>query len=265
MRKLPRKHRGRQWSLNRKRFAAEVLWLAKRRRARAALHAVPATLGLLDGLVAYWKLNEPPEFVREDSSGNGLHLNDNNGVGQFPGRIDDAAEFAYVEYDRWLDHEDDPALRFDSDFTVALWVYRTGAGFNANVILNKTDAFYLYSHGDVEFRPMLDLLDDGGNYLGGVIGNAIIEENQWHHVVVYRAGTEIGVVVDAGEAAKLEGITGAINVGGTFRIGAHEGGYPFTGLIDDAVKWNRCLTPQEISQIYNGGLGLEFENFTYGT
>lgn len=263
MQKLPKKNPGRPWSLAHKRNAFTVLQLAKRRRARQVPAVVipEGPVDLVDGLVAYWRLDEAPGEVRFDFSGNDLHLTDNNGVGQTAGRLGNAAEFAWVETDRWLDHEDHPLLRFDTDFTMSMWVFRTGSVYGGDTILNKTGALYFYSHAGADFRPWLDLIDDLGNPITNLLGNEIIEENQWFHIVLYRTGNTFGIVVNAGEPSVVDIGEATLGPNGVFRIGAFEAGYPFTGSIDEVGKWNRTLNSAEIATLYNGGAGLSLEEF----
>ncbi len=216
---------------------------------------------LLDGLVAYWKLDEAEGEVRADSSGNELHLTDNNSVGQAPGRIGYAADCSY-NGDRWLDHEDHPLLRFDTDFTMSMWVFRMESFFGGDFILNKTGALYLYAHTDAEFRLVLDLIDDSPALITTIVSDVIIEENEWFHIVLYRSGSTFGIIVNGGPATTAD-IGGAVlGPNGVFRIGAMEAGYPFTGLIDEVGKWSRVLTPTEIAALYNSGAGLALEEFS---
>ncbi len=261
MQKLPKTNRVNGWTLARKRDAFQALQLAKRRRRRQ-VPLVEEPFTLLDGLVAYWKLDEAEGEVRLDSSGNELHLTDNNAVGQSVGVIGSAADCAYNGADRWLDHEDHPLLRFDTDFTMSMWVFRMESFFGGDFILNKTGALYLYAHIDAEFRLVLDLIDDSPALLTSIVSDAIIEENEWFHVVLYRSGSTFGLIVNGGPP-KTANIGGAVlSPNGVFRIGAMEAGYPFTGLIDEVGKWNRVLTSAEIAELYNSRAGLAFQEFS---
>ncbi len=260
MQKLPKKSPGRPWNLARKRVAFEILQLAKRRRNRATTVRPPETVevSLLDGLVAYWKLEEGPGQMRLDSSGNGLDLTDNNGVGQEGGIFGNGAETSYVGYDRWLDHPDHPLLRFDADFTMSLWVYQLEPIFGSDTMLNSTGGVYL-----VTFGHALDLVmyDADGNTILWLAGNADVTPDQWHHLVFYRSGNTVGLIIDNGEPAIQTDVAGYPRVGEMFRIGAHEAGYPFTGTIDEVAKWNRVLSADEITALYNDGAGLPLEEF----
>ena len=223
---------------------------------------MPAAMSALRAdVVAYWKLDEGPGEVRLDSSGNGLHLTDNNTVGQTAGLLGNSAEFSYTDQDRWLDHPDHPLLRFIGDFTISLWVYRTGSVFGADYILNSDDSLYLFTDDASEQRPTLMMYDAFGNQFSFLTNNAIITADQWHHIVAYRDGTTVGLIVDNGDPALDVDITGIPRVGEMFRIGAQQAGYPFTGSIDEVGKWNRALTPAEISKLYNDGVGLALEKF----
>ena len=260
MQKLPKKISGRPWNLARKRQAFEVIQLAKRRRKRATTPPPPEpiVLTLLDGLVAYWKLEEGSDEMRLDSSGNSLDLTDNNTVDQAASMIGNGANFAYADHDRWLDHPDDPFLRFDADFTMSLWVYQFEPVFSSDTMINSTGGVYL-----VTFGHALELVmyDADGNLIVDIPGNADVTPEQWHHLVFFRSGNTVGLIIDNGEPAIQTEISAFPRVGEMFRIGAHESGYPFTGTIDEVGKWNRVLSATEISTLYNGGAGLPLEDF----
>lgn len=257
MQKLPKIKNPRSWSIDQKRRAWIALELSKRRRRRQ--QSVPSEITLLSGLLAYWKLDEA-SGVRVDSSGHGLDLTDVNGVGQEPGIQGSAAKFTHEGTDRWLDHPDDPLLRFETDFTISAWVYRSGAMFDTNTILNTTSGFYFYTHDSVEQRPVLAAYDEIGTPIVYFAGSDIVETNSWYHLVCYREGDTFGIVTNGGEPVTAIGV-GSPRIGETFRIGAHEGGYPFYGLIDEVAKWNRALSIEEIALLYNESNGLPLESF----
>ena len=234
--------------------------LAKRRRKRAlpVPPSEPVELSLLDGLVAYWKLDEVPGEIRVDSSGNGLDLTDNNGVGQEGGILGSGAGTSYIGFDRWLDHPDDPLLRFEGDFTMSCWVYQLEPIFGNDIIVNSTGGVYLCTFGHT---PAVVMYDSDGNQIVNLPGNAEVTPEQWHHLVFFRNGNTVGLIIDNGVPALAADVAGFPRVGEMFRIGAHEGGYPFTGTIDEVAKWNRVLSAAEITSLYNDGAGLPLEEF----
>jgi hypothetical protein len=237
---------------------------AKQRRTHWATEAHVRNgerVNLRKGLVAYWKLNEATSAVRQDSTANALHLSDVNGVSQVAGKIGNAAAFNYTGFDRWLDHAVHSLLKFDGDFTVSCWVYRTGSQFGMDNIINQAGGVYFYTHNVVSQKPLLEIRDPSNAQIVYLTGNTIISVNQWYHLVIYRKGFTFAVIVNNGTPAVVHNVLGTVKTTGGFRIGAHEGGYPFTGRIDDVGKWNRALNPNEITALFSNGNALPYENF----
>jgi hypothetical protein len=106
---------------------------------------------------------------------------------------------------------------------------------------------------------------DGTLIALGKMTNGTYLDNQWHHFVgVYNGtsgaitGSQFSLYIDnilvAQSNETIGSTTAPINNGTNLLIGAHQiwnpGGY-FTGVLDDVGIWNRALTPNEISNLYN--------------
>jgi hypothetical protein len=76
----------------------------------------------------------------------------------------------------------------------------------------------------------------------------------WHHIVAYRRGTTIGVVVDGVETTAS--FTAAIGAPTTFFVGCASTGYHWQGSLDELGIWNRALSAAEIAALYNGGAAV---------
>jgi len=226
---------------------------AKRRRSRSQ----GEVLTLRDGLAAYWKLDEASGEIRVDSS-NGLELEEINSVTVVPGKLGNAVEVAYVDYDRWFEINH-PLMAMSGDFTLSCWVHRIGSVHGADTIISLAGNVFLYTHVTHDHGPVFLALDGDWNEIVYLAGNDVITVGIWHHLVVFRNGSTFGIVTNGGAPSTLSGVG---DIPGTaFRIGAHEGGFPFTGSIDEVGKWDRALSLEEISQLYNAGAGLAFEEF----
>lgn len=87
-------------------------------------------------------------------------------------------------------------------------------------------------------------------------------DNSWHHVVVSYDGTTshnvdfyvdgVNLNVDTGFSTSRTFNTALItqSIGGNYQ--------PSDSIIDEVGVWNRSLTAQEVSDLYNGGLGFQF-------
>lgn len=92
------------------------------------------------------------------------------------------------------------------------------------------------------------------------LGNTLVNDDQWHHVV-YTAvvGSNPKVYLDGVHQAEISpGFEDGLGLTGTtLRFGAEEWmGNPssqYTGMIDEAAAWSRTLTQAEVTQLYRRG------------
>lgn len=85
--------------------------------------------------------------------------------------------------------------------------------------------------------------------------NAIYTDGSWHHLVFTYNGTNSRVYIDGAQISNTIFPTSVIDncPGGKFIIGVnYAGGIGFNGQIDDIGVWNRALTQQEITSLYQG-------------
>lgn len=206
----------------------------------------------INGLVGYW----PFTGNANDASGNG-----NNGTVQGAQLTTD--RFGDVNKAYSFNGNDtitvvNPVLlpTGNSSFTISVWfnstswLYRgtvigwglgSGAGSEANYI--RTDE----NGGLLHYFWLNDLFASTSNLSGS-----------WHHTLVTFNGSQRVIYIDG--LLVSSDVSGAVNVSTTpISIGAQQsdpGGFcgscGFNGKIDDIGIWNRALTPQEISSIYNG-------------
>ncbi len=217
------------------------------------------SVNLLSGLLGYWKIDEA-SGTRADSTANGNNLTSNNNVGSIAGKINNAGVFS-ASPDKSLSHADNTVLRFGGDFTVSIWVYWTAHQFEDSIILAKHGEFYLHRHDNDASKVKAELWSTTGVMLGSVVSNVALQFNQWYHVIAYRSGNTLGVVINNGTPVTAAVSAGTIQTSNQFRIGAHDGGYSWTGYLDECGKWNRKLNSAEIAALYNSGNGKPFSQF----
>ena len=210
---------------------APILSLAK--SAAASSPAFPSA-----GLLAFWKLAD-----LTDASGNGNALINTNGVTFVTGKIGGAANFS----SSYLSTSGN--FTWGEYWSVSLWFRAESESF-----LNAVFDASLTGGG-----PVIDL-DDGDirfNDALQVIGTAPYTLEQWTHVVITRSVGDASLSVNGGTPLSFEWFGGAVSF--PIRLGDAQGasGRFFDGQIDAVGVWNRALTNEEISQLYNNGNGLE--------
>ena len=235
-----------------------------------------ANADISDGLVAYWPLDEGAGTNTEDLTGNGsdgTFLDSPTWVG---GKFGSALDFD-GDNDA-VDCGNQSILDFGTgDWTVSAWI---------KVSVNPGDDTAIFSKG-METSPNTDyqmrLRDDDGGDIMIRIDNDDTRYNPntgdhpglytvpgWHHIVgMRRDGTNLRVYVDGLEDMGVTNhsestIPDSFDLSDTSAhnayIGAVAGGAGnprrfFVGLIDDVAVWNRALTAEEVTYLWNNGDG----------
>ena len=236
-----------------------------------------AKADISDGLVAYWPLDEGTGTTTADVTGNG-----NNGtllgaptwVG---GKLGGALDFDGI--DDAVDCGLAPVLDFGTgNFTVSVWIKTS---------VNPNDDKHIFQKGDDDFENWaMEFRDNSGGDIEYEIENGAdykahtnddhaenLRDDEWHHIVMMREnGTEnalMRVYVDGTENISFGGyetIPADLDIdtsAGNAFIGANYDGSPdrvggenfFVGLIDDVAVWNRALTAEEVTYLWNNGDG----------
>ena len=206
--------------------------------------------GLNSGLVAYWSFDEGAGSGAADSSGNG-----NNGALSgatwTTGKLGGALQFGNGG-GNIVTVPTISALGYEQ--TRAVWIYPTNVASNTDQYIfdegGNTDWIQLYDgHGIGE----LTVRAGGITYF--VDGNIPIDTvNTWYFIVVAidHFGTlsiYVNGILDASNTVSRPW-SGPIAIGNT-----NGGGQNFQGKIDEVSVWNRALSGDEITLLYNSGAG----------
>jgi hypothetical protein len=215
---------------------------------------------ITNGLVGYW----PFCGNANDDSGNGNNGTVNGATlttDRF-GNLNSAYSFDGVN--DFIDINDDASLR-PSKISISVW-YKTTNPDPFRCLVSKTnytDATneqYFFDLNDVGIKINSSCNPNQGWSYFRPNNAQMLVQNSWNHLVfvwdgvshkVYKNG-QILVGVNWGGSA---GLTGFIDncTGGKLQFGRWWQTDPkwFDGLIDDIGIWNRALTQQEITQLYN--------------
>ena len=141
-----------------------------------------------------------------------------------------------------------------SSYTKSAWVYRTSNSGNNNIISGDAIA-----GGHAFWAPdtTSNKLCAGHNNSWNIVQDSTrMLTNTWYFVAVTydaSAGTMVlyknGIQVDSASSV-ASNVTDA-----TALIGSHHYGSLWIGTIDDARIYNRALSPEQITAMYNNGLG----------
>jgi len=224
-------------------------------------------MALTDNLISYWKMDE--------SSGNALDahashdLIDTNTVGSATGIIGNARdhELSYFEYFGIVDHSD---FSLTGDMSISCWIKpESTPGSSANTIVSKsTDpvcgnmddeyslAMTVYGGGSLSWT-----FSDGMGAPGQVFWSSVLSTATWYNVVCWHdaAAMEVGITVNDGTPVTEMWSMGGVDGTNNFLIGSvHGGGSYFDGLIDEVGIWDKVLSSDEITELFNSGAGLTY-------
>ena len=200
-----------------------------------------------DGLIAFFPFNGNAN----DESGNGYdgivsgsdlaedRFNNESSAFYFDG-IDD-----YIEFN---------PQQSSTEFSVSAWFYmRSHAGWDNTIIAQD----YSPSSRHITLLTKNDRIEwhryNHTDNLPNIFSQTVIQDSIWYHVVItvhanihkmYVDGVYEGTSTDDFQMISTMPL----------RIGRYNSGhYPFHGLIDDLIIYNRALTETEIQSLYNHG------------
>jgi hypothetical protein len=215
-------------------------------------------MALTDSLISYWKLDE--------ASGNALdahgshELTATNAPGTVTGKINDGRDLAVTKYfvkgyAAELDFDDE-------DFTVAGWVKLTskpGLGFMLNMFSGTAGYSLSYNSGVDRFRFQVGDNDTSHAEDADNLGSP--STATWYYIVAWHDSTAntVNIQVNNGTVDSGGYSAGVDTPGADFQIGFSGNG--IDGVVDEFALWNRTLTTQERTDLYNGGSGLAYSAF----
>lgn len=228
-------------------------------------------MGLLTNIYGYYKLDEPTGSAI-DSSVNGRNMaNFASAIGSSTGIINTSRLYPGTQayFTGGASTNFAPGTQH---FSFSVWVnlgslaYAGGSG-DVGIISktgtadNKEYILWFQSGGDKKWHFFCS--NDGVTSGATVTWATAPLVNTWYHITGGYDGANVWLSVNAATRITAP-MTGSIPVGNVgFQLG-FEGGSsaPLTGKIDEFGFWiGRDLTPAEVTQLYNGGVGLAFAAF----
>lgn len=229
-------------------------------------HFTVDTGGTLDtNLAAYWKLDEAIAMGNRTDSVGGLVLTNNNGVGQVVGEKIGSSSSFFAASSQFLSTSSNVTQVGDSSFTFAGWFY---LNTTANTVMGfaKDGGVAGQREYRLRFQNSSRQLDFAvfrpGDAQVTVTSSTVLSPVTWYFVVVWH-----DAALDTLNISVNNGPTNSISTGGSlqttsnaslFTLGSRQ--FPgsqqyWGGRIDEFGFWNRVLTAQERTDLYNGGTG----------
>jgi hypothetical protein len=204
-----------------------------------------------------------------DNSGNGFNFTSVNSVLSTAGKVGNAREFVKANQTHLLGGSNSSLLAFGGgNWSLQFWLNLTGplptTATNATIISRNVDSSGSFA-GVVDFSVSMffntgatNLNVQGVNTITFTQFNALLA-NTWHHIVLTNSGTTVSYYRDGSL------ISTGTRTGTWATVAKHTViGIPNTNSmatqtidakIDELGKWNRTLSANEVSALWNKGNG----------
>ena len=185
------------------------------------------------------------------SSANGT----NSGVTTTTGKLGSYAwSFSGSDSNVWINH-----TLSHSAMSVSVWVYPTTISGQHTIFIDDPNNLSTGSNMDLVLNSsgyfQFETYNAGWQSLNSTTTASV---NNWYHVVVTEDGTDRKIYVNGSLENTSSVVSSSLNTG--IRIGGdgYGGGVvnEFIGKIDELSFFNRVLTADEVSTLYNSGTGL---------
>lgn len=213
---------------------------------------------LLQGLVAYWKLDGNSTDSKGANNGSDTDI-DYSGAN---GKINFGAGFN-GSTSRILVPDSDDWNMDAGEFSFSIWVKRNSVGRNlffgqCNSAGHDDTVSFSMQFTDDDF--LLANYGDGLTFVSLISSETIIDNN-WHHIVFVRRSNTIYLYIDNVLKDNAD-VTNPMNDSAySLGIGAagEYGGLLFNGSMDEIGVWKgHGLSDEEITLLYNKGKGLQY-------
>ncbi len=222
---------------------------------------------LIDGLVEHWAFDGDYAAALDDSNDGVLALTGTGSATFVTGKFGDAVDLENSVGNQAAINVGDPAeFAFEGgSMSISAWYTTESLYTNWQALASQSEGgnwrIARHSSSDTNFKYSV-----GGP--ANVASNIDQQDGSWHHVAVtHESGGDITMYIDGVEAAaQPEWVLGNGN-GLSMQIGGNSqaAGRGWDGMIDDVAIWDRALTPDEVTSIWNDGTGASIGSLTGGT
>lgn len=226
-------------------------------------------MALTTNLVSYWKLDESSGNAADSVGSN--TLTNNNTATFSAGKINNGANLASASTQYFsIADASQTGLDLSGDFTFNLWYKLTdlSATYRGLITKYKSDdtalAYSLQVYPNATHPQFILHLSSGGTFGPYETYQATGQgTGAWHMLTIsYNATTGVGSWYIDGSSVSptVSGTmpTSIYNSAEAFLLGKGAGSNGMNGSLDEVGIWNRALSASEVSQLYNGGAGLQY-------
>ncbi len=215
-------------------------------------------------LISYWELEEA-SGTRVDAHGSN-DLTDNNTVTQTTGKVGNCASFDDANSEYFSSSFDAATEIGTGDFSVSLWFKVANADKRRTMFCFDNGAWTTYfnipagrnSDGN-DIRVNFDDGATGGSYTS----DADHQDNAWHHLAFTRDSTVAKLYIDGTLVDTDTNAHNDMSVPADLHIGRFNGAAAvdyMDGELDQIGLWDKVLSSTEVTDLYNSGDGLVYDD-----
>lgn len=210
-------------------------------------------MALKDNLISYWSMDEASGQIRIDSHGaNDLANNGTVGVGT---GINNNGATSWSE-SNFLSVADDNNMDATGAFSISLWIKSSAWTANSMAIMGKEATgngwvLYLQSNGGA---PVFQV-----NQATNHIATSSLSTDTQYHLVISCDGTDLTFYLNGSVDTAAQTFTAATASAAALNFGKRQTeARPLNSnaIVDEVAFWNRAITSDEVTEIYNSGTGL---------
>jgi len=166
--------------------------------------------------------------------------------------------------DYYVTIEQGNSLNITNEITMSAWVKLPDAT-DYSMILIKLDSLGGAAHSPYMLgfyqSKVYGWLENSTGRIAFGGGSKTLTNNEWHHLLITWNGTHATKYLD-GQSDGIYSISGSLLTGsGKLRI-AEKGNNLFNGTIDEVMIFNRGISSEEVSALYNAQRNNFYHNFT---
>lgn len=226
-------------------------------------------MALTDNLVSYYKFDENTGTSVADATGTNNGTFNGSGTLWASGIINSGGNFVNTNSNYVL-CKSGKILAGQSSWTITAWIKSSAANNGNGVVIycerasSGNDIFKMQINQSSPWNDLeLVLRDDAGSLQFFNNSTDVIKDGTFHFCAITNSSGTLQAYVDGsadGASAAQTPSNTYTNSGIESRIGTDAGdsGANYTGVTDEVGLWTRALSSTEISELYNGGAGLQY-------
>jgi len=206
------------------------------------------------GLVGWWPFNGNAQ----DGSGNGNNGSLQNGVSITSDRLSNSnSAYDFDGINDQIEVSNSSSISPNQYVSVNVWIYPRAYEDNKHCVSKGSHINLTYRSFGIlgpESNSKAKFFVSNGTNEQGISTFTTLSLNQWHQITGVYDGSSLKIYVNGALDNQLN-FTGLINQNSEpLLFGSHKyysfSDYWFNGKLDDIGIWNRALTPQEITNLY---------------